>query len=490
MSLQDRLVAPESEPDPNKTVDLRFADSPVDDIGDIVDLEKLLDAANTPGETVPDENYPSRFTIGDEVGRGGMGEVHSCCDVHLNREVIAKVLHRKFLERPEVVARFREEIRITSQLEHSGVVPLYEAGTLPDGRPYFIMQRIWGLTLRSVLDERPNPNEGRTRLLKVFEQICHTIAYAHAQRIIHRDLNPSNVMLGLFGQVKVMDWGLAKALDETRRVAPCARPVDTVDDEADALTKFGSVMGTPAYMPPEQATGDVEKLDERCDVFGLGAILCEILTGQPPYVETSRKGVLKLAIKAQLDDAYARLDAARADRELVALAKTCLAADREERPRDAGVVIDRLSKYFDTVLRQAEGDLLRFFDLSLDLFCIAGFDGYFRRINDNFSRVLGYSTAELLAKPFLSFVHAEDQHRTMGVMAQLDQGFPLVRFRNRYRDVRGAYRWFEWTAKAVPKDDVIFAAARDVTEQVTLEERLKKLEPEAPPVPETETIAT
>lgn len=487
MSLHSRLPVPDSEPDPNKTIDLSLADAPVEDIGEIVNLDHLLEAANAPGDTLPGEGYPSRFAIGDEVGRGGMGEVHSCCDVHLNREVIAKVLHRKYLDRPDVVARFREEIRITSQLEHSGVVPLYEAGTLPDGRPYFIMQRIWGLTLRAVLDERPNANEGRTRLLKIFEQICHTMAYAHAQRIIHRDLNPSNVMIGLFGQVKVMDWGLAKAMDEARR-RPCTPTVEADDDETAALTKFGSVMGTPAYMPPEQATGDVEKLDERCDVFGLGAILCEILTGQPPYVQEDRKGVLKLAIKAQLDDAYARLDACRADRELVALAKACLAPNREDRPRDAGVVIDRLSKYFDTVLRQAEGDLLRFFDLSLDLFCIASFDGFFHRINDNFSRVLGYTTAELLAKPFISFVHPEDQQRTMGVMAQLDQGFPLVRFRNRYRDVRGTYRWFEWTAKAVPKDDVIFAAARDVTEQVMLEERLKKLEAGAAPEPARETI--
>lgn len=487
MSLHSRLPVPDSEPDPNKTIDLSLADAPVEDIGEIVNLDHLLEAANAPGDTLPGEGYPSRFAIGDEVGRGGMGEVHSCCDVHLNREVIAKVLHRKYLDRPDVVARFREEIRITSQLEHSGVVPLYEAGTLPDGRPYFIMQRIWGLTLRAVLDERPNANEGRTRLLKIFEQICHTIAYAHAQRIIHRDLNPSNVMIGLFGQVKVMDWGLAKAMDEARR-RPCTPTVEADDDETAALTKFGSVMGTPAYMPPEQATGDVEKLDERCDVFGLGAILCEILTGQPPYVQEDRKGVLKLAIKAQLDDAFARLDACRADRELVALAKACLAPNREDRPRDAGVVIDRLSKYFDTVLRQAEGDLLRFFDLSLDLFCIASFDGFFHRINDNFSRVLGFTTAELLAKPFISFVHPEDQQRTMGVMAQLDQGFPLVRFRNRYRDVRGAYRWFEWTAKAVPKDDVIFAAARDVTEQVMLEDRLKKLEAGAAPEPARETV--
>lgn len=477
MSLHDLLHEPGPQPDPNKTIDLRDPNAQPCETAEIIDIESLL---NSQSEQTHAEIYASRFEIGDEVGRGGMGEVHSCCDIHLNREVIAKVLHRKYLNRPDVVARFREEIRITSQLEHSGVVPLYEAGTLPDGRPYFIMQRIWGLTLRAVLDERPNPNEGRTRLLKVFEQICHTMAYAHTQRIIHRDLNPSNVMLGLFGQVKVMDWGLAKILDDHRRVVPCAEAVDGADDPSEVLTKFGSVMGTPAYMPPEQANGDVDKLDERCDVFGLGAILCEILTGLPPYVDASRKGVLKLAIRADLTDAFARLDATHTDRELIALAKDCLAPDRERRPRDAGVVIDRLSNYFDTVLRQAEGDLLRFFDLSLDLFCIAGFDGYFRRINENFSRVLGYTTAELLAKPFISFVHPNDQQRTMLVMAKLDQGLPLVRFRNRYRDLRGEYRWFEWTAKAIPKDDVIFAAARDVTDQVAIEERLKSLEAAMP----------
>lgn len=481
MSLQKPMTMSNSLPDEDKTVDLRTLDD--DELAsahnaEIIGIDELIRTIE------PLQPGCSRFAFGDEVGSGGMGEVRSCEDQHLNREVVAKVLHRKFLNRPEVVARFHEEIRITSQLEHSGVVPLYEAGTLPDGRPYFVMQRIWGLTMRTVLDERPNPLEGRVRLLKVFEQICHTIAYAHAQRIIHRDLNPSNVMIGLFGQVKVMDWGLAKSLDETRRVVPCVPNEDddsTIESStgSDVLTKYGSVMGTPAYMPPEQANGDIEKLVERCDVFGLGAILCEILTGSPPYVEKNRKNLLRLAIRASLSDAYARLDASRADRELILLAKDCLASDRELRPRDAGVVIDRLTRYFDTVLRQAEGDLARFFDLSLDLFCIAGFDGFFRRINDNFARVLGYPTGELLAKPFLSFVHPEDQQRTMGVMADLDKGLPLVSFRNRYRDANGNYRWFEWTAKSIPNEDIIFAAARDVTRQVELEERLKKFEQNA-----------
>jgi serine/threonine-protein kinase len=477
MSLPD---PPEPDNDPNKTLDLGVPGTPADDNGDIHGIDELLAKLDA---------TPSRFEIGDEVARGGMGEVHSCCDVHLNREVVAKVLHRKYLGRPDVVTRFREEIRITSQLEHPGVVPLYEAGVLPDGRPFFVMQRIWGLTLRSMLDERPNAQDSRARLLKVFEQVCLTIAYAHAQRVIHRDLTPSNVMVGLFGQVKVMDWGLAKSLDEANR-PPCARPRDAApseptEDDLDLVTKIGSVMGTPAYMPPEQAAGDVDKLDERCDVFGLGAILCEILTGRPPYIDKKKKGLLKQAIKADLTEAYARLDVCHADRDLIALAKACLARDPDLRPRDAGVVVERLTNYFDTVLRQAEWDLVRFFDLSLDLFCIAGFDGFFRRINENFSRVLGYTTAELLAKPFLSYVHPDDQQRTMGVTAQLHQGLPLVRFRNRYRDSRGAYRWFEWTAKAIPKDDVIFAVAREVTEQVAMEDRLKELEGKTPGEPDT-----
>ena len=416
-----------------------------------------------------------------EVGRGGMGEVHSCSDIHLSREVVVKILHQKYLKRSDVMTRFREEIRITGQLEHPGVVPIYEAGTMPDGRPFFVMQRVWGLTLRQILDERPNSAEGRTRLLKVFEQICQTVAYAHTQRVIHRDLNPSNVMVGSFGQVKVMDWGLAKSLDEDNRTDPVpnreepetGEPVETANT---IHTQFGSVMGTLAYMPPEQAKGDIQQLDERCDVFGLGAILCEILTGSPPYLSTHVIALLRSAIAVDLEGAFARLDQSRADPCLIALAKSCLAEDLVRRPRDAGVVVDRLGYYFEMALRQAEWDLVRFFDLSLDLFCIAGFDGHFHRVNENFSRVLGFPSIELMANPFLHFVHPDDHARTIEVMSTLSRGIPLVRFRNRYRDRQGQYRWFEWAAKSLPSEDIIFAAARDVTDEVTLIERLQRLE--------------
>jgi tetratricopeptide (TPR) repeat protein len=207
-------------------------------------------------------------------------------------------------------------------------------------------------------------------LLKVFEQVCQTLAYAHARGVIHRDLKPANVMVGAFGEVQVMDWGLAKVLpqggtaDEQRtQLRPevsviRTRPSDGSDGpgRAGSQTQAGSVLGTPAYMAPEQARGDVELVDERADVFGLGAILCEILTGRPPFTGKGAEAQRK-AQAARLDDAYARLDGCGADPELIALAKGCLAAEPWDRPRNAGAVAAAVTAYQQSVaerLRQAE----------------------------------------------------------------------------------------------------------------------------------------
>jgi serine/threonine-protein kinase len=167
------------------------------------------------------------------------------------------------------------------------------------------------------------------------------------------------------------------------------------------------------------------------------------------------------------------LDACGADRDLITLAKGCLASDPNDRPGDAGKLADAVTGHLESVLRRAERDLVRFFELSLDLFCIAGLDGYFHRVNSNFSRVLGYTEEELVSRPFLDFVHPDDREGTLEAMAKLRQGLPVIQFCNRYRDVRGQYRWFEWTGKAIPEEGVIFAVARDVTERVELEEQLR-----------------
>lgn len=148
------------------------------------------------------------------------------------------------------------------------------------------------------------------------------------------------------------------------------------------------------------------------------------------------------------------------------MARNCLAPEVDLHPAHAGIVAKELTMYLESMLQRAETDLKRFFDLSLDLFCIAGLDGYFRRVNSNFSRVLGYNEKLLLSRPFLDFVHPDDRDDTIAVMGQLLEGRPVVQFQNRYQTEPGSWRRFEWTAKSVPDEGVIFAVAREVTEQL------------------------
>ena len=184
--------------------------------------------------------------------------------------------------------------------------------------------------------------------LLIFEQICQALAYAHARGVIHRDLKPANVMVGSFGEVQVMDWGLAKVLSEPNREHERAEhsAVRTHRSEsAGSESQTGSVLGTPAYMPPEQARGETHRIDERADVFGFGAILCDILTGRPPFTGEKVTDVLHKAATNDLTDAFARLDKCGADDEMIRLARACLDPNRDARPRHAGAVADRTAAY-------------------------------------------------------------------------------------------------------------------------------------------------
>lgn len=412
-----------------------------------------------------------------EIARGGMGVVIKALDTTFDREVAVKVLQEKYNCNPKYHLRILNEARITARLQHPGVVPIFEAGRFPDNRPYFIMRLVNGMNLKQLLSEREDPRNELTRFLKIFEKVCETVAFAHSQGVIHRDLKPSNIMIAPYGVVKVMDWGIAKVIQQANNdltefeLAPMPDEPELTenlpanDEQTDSLTEYNSVLGTPEYMPPEQANCDWEHLDERADVFGLGAILCEILTGQGPYEGTTPFRVLRKASQGNMKPAMERLDCCFAERELVQIAKNCLAPRQDDRPRNAGVVARALADYLESDLRRVERDMVRFFELSLDLFCLASMDGFFLRVNSNFSRVLGYTSQELLTKPFLDFVHPDDRHSTLEVMKDLAQGNPVVRFRNRYRHVAGHHHWLEWTAKSVPQEALIFAVARDVTDR-------------------------
>ena len=229
------------------------------------------------------------------------------------------------------------------------------------------MKLVKGHTLAALLDGRKDPASGLPRFLSVVEAVTQTVAYAHARGVIHRDLKPSNVMVGSFGEVQVMDWGLAKVLPRggasDDEMAGVGSPNETViatarSGSADSdLSHPGSIMGTPSYMAPEQARGEIGRVDERADVFALGAILCEVLTGQPAFVGRSAAEIQRKAALGDLSDALRRLDGCGAERELAALAKDCLAREPEDRPRDSGAVAGRLTEYLSGVqerLRRTE----------------------------------------------------------------------------------------------------------------------------------------
>lgn len=214
-----------------------------------------------------------RYEILDEIARGGMGTVYRALDRELGREVALKVASRPGAA-GGAEGRLLREARVLARLEHPGLVPVHDVGTLPDGRLFYAMKRVRG----SRLDHHFAAEPSIPARLRTFERICETVAFAHAHGVIHRDLKPENVMVGPFGEVLVLDWGVARLREDGDTTAPAA----TSDAPSPGRTAHGTVLGTPGYMAPEQARGDVERTDERTDVYALGAILHFLLTDTAP----------------------------------------------------------------------------------------------------------------------------------------------------------------------------------------------------------------
>ena len=204
-----------------------------------------------------------QYELFGEIARGGMGAILKGRDPDLGRDIAVKVLLETHRGKTELVQRFVEEAQIGGQLQHPGVVPVYEIGQFSDQRPYFTMKLVKGQTLAALLAVRKDVTDDRTKFVGIFAQVCQTLAYAHARGVIHRDLKPSNVMVGAFGEVQVMDWGLAKVLNEggvadekkakvrqTVSVIQTQRSAGLGTPEVHSPTQLGSVLGTPAYMAP------------------------------------------------------------------------------------------------------------------------------------------------------------------------------------------------------------------------------------------------
>jgi len=330
-------------------------------------------------------NPGSRYAVRSLLGRGGMGAVFAVWDEDLRRHLAMKVI-RGARERealpprvgstpppadgtggdavdPGSLGRFLEEAQITGQLHHPGIVPVHEVGLDADGRVYFTMRLVRGATFAQVIEWAWSGENGfnRTRAVSVLVDVCDALAYAHAKGVVHRDLKPGNVMVGRFGETYVMDWGLARVLGHQDRHDLRLRPPDSASlrtersdvdesrDDSPIVTMDGAVVGTPAYMPPEQAFGRVERIDRRSDVYSVGAMLYHLLTRRMPYVEpgarVSQRTLLAMVQMGPPRPIHAVCDDVPA--ELAAICEKAMARDPGRRYADTREMAEDLRAYLE-----------------------------------------------------------------------------------------------------------------------------------------------
>ena len=308
---------------------------------------------NTSDRLITDET-PGKYMIQGELARGGAGRVLIALDRHIGREIAMKELlldlrdkrDGKIRNDPQTVSlrnRFLREARVTGQLEHPSIVPVYEIGRHPDGIFYYTMRMVKGKTLNQAI-KICNSLEDRLELLPHFYNICNAVAYAHSKGVINRDLKPSNVMIGEFGETVVLDWGLAKVKGQQDMGAEKLQTGLRLFLDADVgKTVVGYAIGTPSYMPPEQAEGKVDDIDETSDTYSLGAILYQLLTGDPPYSGKTASEILRKVVDTDPQKATS------VDRnippELAAIAHKAMSKKKKDRYSSVTELIDELNSF-------------------------------------------------------------------------------------------------------------------------------------------------
>ena len=326
-------------------------------------------------EVLPPEELNSaleEFEVTELVGRGGMGAVYRAMETRLGREVAIKLLAREAGADPEFAERFAREAQVTAKLDHPSIVPVYGVGYDALGRCYYSMRLVRGRELGEIFQMANEGRDGWTlsRAVAVIVRVCQAVAFAHGKGVVHRDLKPSNIMVGALGEVYIMDWGLAKMAGvadlrdiRLRLETGGISALDTIatsggGGDSPLMTMDGSVVGTPAYMPPEQALSRVEEVDHLSDIYSLGAILYELLAGHPPYAplgSQSTPAQVLSALTEKPSGAPVRGENPRASAELVAVCEKAMARQREDRYPHALDLAEDLQAWIDGRVVSAHG---------------------------------------------------------------------------------------------------------------------------------------
>jgi len=444
-----------------------------------------VDAAGSP----PSDQRWQRERL---LAKGGIGEIWIARDQLFDRPVALKCLRPETADLPSVQRRFLLEAHITAELNHPGtpyVLDVHNAGS----DSYYVMSLVEGQTLTMLINRFhrvriSDPEQSRAQLivlLNAFISAAQTIAFAHLRGVIHRDIKSENVVIGDYGQVTVIDWGLAKRLHlqgNPRATDPFGSPTD--NDTAAVRkphsspmhhTHAGMRLGTPAFMAPEQVRCDNASLDHRTDVYGLAAMLYEIVTGRPPFVGLTNNDVFA-AVLTQPPPRFARLGINSLDK-LEAICFRGLSKNPQDRQRSAGSLATAIQQWIvgEADLKSAEKMGRSFFSGTAEMLAIVNRKAELVWANPACAKVLGWSQEELQHKTREEMLHPDDQVMVEKALRRVYAGQAIEAFEPRMLCKDGSYRWISWTSVPAVNDSLYYFIGRDVDQRRRRERRFASI---------------